>query len=173
MAKKFNLKSVDNNVNTNNSVNSLVLKAKIMSYMSSGLDINSAAKLVGISNQKLSILRLDPDLEEFIQNEEIKYELSNLENIKTAGDMGAWQASSWLLERRFPERYGKKDIVKHEYEFKLHAFQKTILLVINKLPNPVRQVFLQELRSLNLDEQVNNFQEEFINSLPVVSGKKD
>lgn len=35
---------------------------------------------------------------------------ANLANIKTAAEL-QWQASAWLLERRFPEEYGRRDRV--------------------------------------------------------------
>ena len=35
----------------------------------------------------------------------------NLFNIQNASNNGTWQASAWLLERKYPDKYGKKDTV--------------------------------------------------------------
>ena len=164
MVKKFKLNSDKKDNPLKN--NSLYMKTKLIEGLVTGLDIDSAAKLSGISNNELNFLRADPEFEELIQSQEIKFEFENLVNIKTAGDMGAWQAASWLLERRFPDKYGKKDVIKHEYEFKLQAFQNIVVRVINKLPSDIKQMFLQELRTFDLNSQVDN-----LDNLPVVSKK--
>ncbi len=37
-----------------------------------------------------------------------------LSRINTAARTGTWQAAAWILERRFPEEWGRKDKVQHE-----------------------------------------------------------
>ena len=35
----------------------------------------------------------------------------NLFNIQNASNNGTWQASAWLLERKYPDKYGRKETV--------------------------------------------------------------
>ena len=42
-----------------------------------------------------------------LKKAEARFKAYHCKNIKRAGDEGAWQASAWLLERKFPEEYGK------------------------------------------------------------------
>jgi hypothetical protein len=46
-----------------------------------------------------------------IQKAEAMGEISNVSNIKKAGDEGDWRASAWLLEKKYPEKFGKKNKV--------------------------------------------------------------
>lgn len=161
MAIRYNLQAVENSNGvekngTKQFLNSskFFLKARLAMYMRQGLDIKDAAKLCNVSEYQLGLLRTDPEFEDFIEYCAISCECSHLENIKGAGDTGQWQASAWLLERKFPDKYGKKDTIKHEYEVKLLSFQKIILGVINELEPNVRQLIMQKLRSLNIDEEV-------------------
>ena len=58
--------------------------------------------------------RLDPEDEPFaILYRNVMNELSLLEQryfevVKNAAGDGAWQAAAWILERRFPERWGRR-----------------------------------------------------------------
>jgi transposase len=38
-------------------------------------------------------------------------ETSHVSRIEAAAEAGTWQASAWLLERRFPERWAKRDVL--------------------------------------------------------------
>ena len=38
----------------------------------------------------------------------------HLTRINQASRAGAWQASAWFLERKYPDRWGRKDKVQHE-----------------------------------------------------------
>lgn len=39
---------------------------------------------------------------------------AQLTRINRAAGLGTWQAAAWILERRFPEEWGRKDKVQHE-----------------------------------------------------------
>ncbi len=58
--------------------------------------------------------RLDPEDEPFAilyrnVNETLaQIELTNYEIVKQAAGAGIWQAAAWVLERRFPERWGRR-----------------------------------------------------------------
>ena len=131
-------------------------KARLCMYMEKGLDINDAAKLCDISPYLLSILRKDLDFEEMIERCQIKCEMSHVDNITDAGNAGLWQASTWYLERRLPHKYGKKDLIKHEYEFKLNSLLSVIFKAINELDPHIRHAVMQKLREVDIDTEVVN-----------------
>jgi hypothetical protein len=127
--------------------------------MERGLTIDDAAKLIGITKYKLDVLRSDPEFDEFVDACSIKCEADNLGNIKEAGDMGQWQASGWLLERLYPEKYGKKDTVRHEYELKLNSFIQLVFRAINELDSHIRSSVYGKLRDLDVQNEVINMQQ--------------
>lgn len=167
MATRFNLKK-NGNGNGNscqldtaakNKCATFLTKAKLAMYMKQGLDIKDAAKLCNVSEYQLGILRSDVEFEQLIEYCSADCEKTHINNISEAGKMGAWQASAWMLERKFPEKYAKKDTVKHQYEFKFQSFQKVILGVINGLEPHIRQLVMQKLRSANIEAELMDIQE--------------
>lgn len=163
MATKFSLKknagstsqsTCDLDTATKNKCQSFLTKAKLALYMKQGLDVKEAAKLCNVSEYQLGILRSDPEFEQLIDYCSADCEQTHIKNISDAGKMGAWQASAWMLERKFPEKYAKKDTVKHQYEIKFQSFQKIILNVINELPADIKQLIMQKLRNVNVESEV-------------------
>lgn len=148
--------SLDNK--SKNKAKTFLIKAKLAMYMKRGLDIKDAAKLCNVSDYQLGLLRSDPDFEQLIEYCCADCEHEHLNNIGAAGELGQWQASAWILERKFPDKYGKKDTVRHEYELKMMSFQKVILGVINDLDPSVRQLVMQKLRGLNVESEVHDIQ---------------
>lgn len=147
-------------------IKSFLVKAKLAIYMEQGIEIEDAAKLCGLSPMQLGTLRSDPEFEEFVDFHSVKCEQIHLNNIKEAGELGQWQASAWMLERKFPDKYGKKDTVRHEYEVKLHSFKKLMLDVINTLEPNIRQMIMQRLRTINIEQEAHQIA---VNNSPVNS----
>lgn len=48
----------------------------------------------------------------------IKFKLYHLQKIRIAGDSGTWQASAWLMERKFKEEFGRFEKVEHSGKIK-------------------------------------------------------
>lgn len=137
----------------------IFIKSKLENYMRNGLDIEEAAKLCDISPYMLSVYRTDPEFEDFVQKTRADFEHSNLENVKAAGDGGYWNASTWLLERKFPEKYAKKDSLKNEYDTKLWTLFKLIFQAINALDPFVRMSFIQKLNEVDVDGEIIHLQQ--------------
>jgi len=157
MSKRLNLKAKPNKITK--TINDTLIKSKLSFYMERGLTITDAAKLMGITAYKLNVLRSDPEFDEFVDSCTVKCEADNLGNIKDAGDMGQWQASSWLLERLYPEKYGKKDTIRHEYELKLNSFIQLVFRAINELDSHIRSSVYGKLRDLDIQSEVINMQQ--------------
>ena len=163
MAKKLNLQTKDNDNGNGHKNQELQLdyltKEKLCVYMQKGLDIDDAAKLCGISPYMLSVYRSDPEFEEYVQECKVRCEESNLDNIKDAGDGGMWNASAWILERKFPEKYAKKDTVRHEYDVKLSSLLKLIIDAVNTLEPFIRQSVMQKIMELDVDGEIIHMQQ--------------
>jgi hypothetical protein len=127
-------------------------KTKMARYLTKGLKLNEACILANVSKIELAEMRSDVDFEDFVQRSQVLLEVEQLENISEAGSMGTWQASAWILERLYPEKYGKKDTIEHKYEIKLVTFQNVVLSVINECAPQLKQKIMQKLKSVNIDD---------------------
>lgn len=158
MTKRLDLEIKDTG-NGNKNQPDIFIKSKLALYMQKGLDIEGAAKMCGVSGYMLSVYRSDPDFEDFVQECLVKCEESNLDNIKDAGDNGIWNASAWILERKFPEKYAKKDTIRHEYDIKLSTWIQLIFKAVNALEPLLRQAFIKKLQDLDVDGEIIQMQQ--------------
>jgi len=126
-------------------------KLKLSRYMLKGLSVNEACILAKVSQVNLGIFRSDPEFEEFIQHCELEYEMDHLENIRDAAECGAWQASAWTLERKYPDKYGKQNTVKVEYQVKLQNFQQAVLEIINEVSPDLKLKIMKRLRGIDMN----------------------
>jgi hypothetical protein len=86
-------------------------KGRINAILLVGCGRETAAKYVGCSIAQLREEMLgDPGFAEEICRAEASAELMHMKNVqKAVGDEKNWRASVWWLERRAPERYGRRD----------------------------------------------------------------
>jgi len=57
----------------------------------------------------LQTMRRDPEFAEQMRKAETRQEIAMLSRIEAASKVSAtWKAASWLLERRYPDRYGAR-----------------------------------------------------------------
>jgi len=90
--------------------------------ISVGAYIEDACIFAGISSRQFRRWRelaeqgIEPYAErwEEINKSESQSIVRNLFNIQNASNNGTWQASAWLLERKYPEKYGRKETVNLE-----------------------------------------------------------
>jgi hypothetical protein len=81
---------------------------QIVEAISSGMNQRQAAKLVGISEETLSVWKkTHPILLNKLERSSEEYVKRNLQSIAKAGQR-SWQATAWLLERTRPELYSPK-----------------------------------------------------------------
>lgn len=128
-----------------------VLKSKIAYYLTKGLDLNETCKLLDISNVTLNSLRRDFEFDDFILKCLAQSEVNHLDVIENAGKAGYWQASAWYLERKFPNKYGKRDVLRHEYDIKVTTFQNVVLNVLEEIDPKLKHLVLSKLRSYKFD----------------------
>lgn len=156
MAKKhiLRLKSAVDTQQLSSGAQSELSKAQLLEAIMAGMDLKDAAKINGISEFKLGLIRSDPNFEELLQACQANVEMDHLKNISTAGKLGQWQASAWFLERKYPDKYGKKDTIRHEYEVKLGTFMRVVLDIVNQSAPELKKIILQSLRMINVEEVV-------------------
>jgi transposase len=91
--------------------------AEIVGYLEEGALMETVAALAGLSKQTLyNWLRRgrreeSPELAAFslaCRGAMARSELNDLRIIKVAAMTGQWQAAAWRLERKFPDRYGRR-----------------------------------------------------------------
>jgi len=90
--------------------------------ISVGAYIEDACVFAGISSRQFRRWRelaeqgIQPYAErwEEINKSESQSIVRNLFNIQNASNNGTWQASAWLLERKYPEKYGRNETVNGE-----------------------------------------------------------
>lgn len=96
---------------------------KVVDGITAGLPYDTACALAGITYQTfLNWMRAGEEAEsgkffeffEEVKKAEAIAESVHIKNIKDAGKNGVWQADAWLLERRYPQKWGKKEQIKQE-----------------------------------------------------------
>ena len=93
--------------------------SRLSQAISVGAYIEDACVFAGISSREYRRWRelaeqgVEPYAERWveIQKSEAQAIVRNLFNIQNAANSGTWQASAWILERKYPEKYARKDFV--------------------------------------------------------------
>jgi len=101
----------------------------LIQTLRAGVSIEVASQCIGVARSTMygwiqrgekARLRLEEGLEindreeeylellEKVERAQAEREIQAVTTIKRAGARGSWRASAWLLERSFPERYGRK-----------------------------------------------------------------
>ena len=82
----------------------------IVTILSVGGSRQTAAKHVGCSVRTINeVAREDAAFARKLRQADSQHELTQLQNLHTAAEKH-WQASVWLLERKYPEHYGRRDL---------------------------------------------------------------
>lgn len=106
--------------------NDPVIWDRLIEALRVGSYIEDACRYAGISSRQFRTWRglaLDGVEPYATKWEEVKTAesvsiISNLANIKKASQDGSWQASAWLLERKYPDKFARRDKVEVSTENK-------------------------------------------------------
>ena len=97
MAKRANSSGLDE-----------IQKSAIRAIVTVGASLGTAAKYVGCSLDDIRrVARRDPELGKSLRQAEPGQEIQHLTLIKDAAKK-YWKASAWLLEHKYPDRYGSR-----------------------------------------------------------------
>jgi len=124
------------------------LKDKILR----GLTDEQACELVGVNYGTYSqwLLRY-PLFKEFIRRCKAQVEFDALEYIKDAMSGGTWSAAAWFLERKYPQRYGKRDVLKQQIYHVHMEFVRVVVDVINEQDPEIKATILGKLKAKKID----------------------
>lgn len=117
------------------------VKKTILSAVAQGNYVTTACQLAGISKSTYYHWkgRAEENSEEHkeffeqIAKAEAYAEADRLKHIKTAAENGQWQASAWYLERKYSDRWGRKDRVDQRIEVNGEVIQRNELALEAKL----------------------------------------
>ena len=112
--------------------------------LSVGAYIEDACIFAGISSRQFRSWRelAEQGVEPYagrwveIQRSESQAVIRNLFNIHNAGNSGSWQASAWILERKYPAKYGRREQISlsdnsKDFDVELYWSDGTIFLENN------------------------------------------
>lgn len=124
----------------------------LQTYIERGLSLEDACELAGVTYSAFKNWRRQyPEFDKFITRCMIRVEDDALTYIKEAMQGGTWQASAWMLERKYPSKYGKRDMLKQEIFYNHQKFVKIVLEVINEASPELRATLVNKLRSEDVD----------------------
>lgn len=85
-------------------------RRKILAILSAGASRQAAAAYAGWHHSRIGrIANRDPGFLRQLRRAERSAELLQLQNIRLAAEKTQyWRAAAWMLERLYPERYGKR-----------------------------------------------------------------
>ena len=114
--------------------------SRLSQAISVGAYIEDACVFAGISSRQYRRWRelaeqgVEPYASRWveIQKSEAQAVVRNLFNIQNAANNGTWQASAWILERKYPEKYARKDFVQinesNDFDVELYWSDGTIFI---------------------------------------------
>lgn len=124
------------------------LKDKILR----GLTDEQACNLCGVNYGTFTqwLVRYEP-FKEFIRRVKAQVEYDALEHIQEAMGGGTWSAAAWFLERKWPHRYGKRDVLKQQIYHVHMEFVRIVLDIVNNEDPALKTRILNELKQRKID----------------------
>ena len=102
----------------------------ILDSIGSGLTQRDSAVLAGISEDTLSLWKRDnSEFSEQIRQKQIENKLRHINIINKASEKD-WKASSWWLERKYPDEFSPNSKVKLETNVQLDELTKNIKKIL-------------------------------------------
>jgi len=144
-------------IDRRNPVNERTLLTKavaedLKTYILRGLDEERACELAGVDFRTYHQWTLRyPLFKEFIRRVKAQVEFDTLEHIKDAAEGGIWSAAAWFLERKYPQRYGRRDVLKQEIFHVHRKFISVVLGVINQESPELKTKIIQNLKKEKID----------------------
>jgi transposase len=124
----------------------------LKTYILRGLDEEQACNLASIGHSTYAkwLIRY-PQFKEFIRRVKAQVEFETLEHIQNAAGGGVWSAAAWFLERKYPQKYGRRDVLKQQIFHVHQQFIKIVLQTINDVDPAMRTKIVNDLKAKKID----------------------
>jgi hypothetical protein len=117
-----------------------------------GLTEEQACEMAGVNYGTYAQWLLKyPLFKEFIRRIKAQVEHDALAYIQEAMAGGTWSAAAWFLERKWPQRYGKRDVLKQQIYHVHLEFVRVVLDIVNDQDPAIRAKILGELKRRKID----------------------
>lgn len=91
----------------------------ILEALAAGNHVETACRMAGISKSAFyAWVHADPDFENAVNEAIARSEAELLRRIR---DDASWQSKAWILERRWPERWGRRDRLESDAKIRIVA----------------------------------------------------
>lgn len=87
----------------------------LIDLLESGLPVTLAAAAAGIGRTTFYNWMNDAKFAEQVEAAQARAVAPLLDRIRTAATNGQWQAAAWILERRWPGEFGRRDRLQTEH----------------------------------------------------------
>lgn len=105
----------------------------VLNYVRSGLFIKQACLAAGVAESTFrDWRRADPSLAVALKKAEAEFERVHVQNITMHGAKD-WKASAWLMERKFPERYAKREAPEVKVRQTVEVSQPVAAITVGEL----------------------------------------
>jgi transposase len=89
-------------------------RQRLIELLEAGLPVTMATAASGIGRTSFYKWMADPKFAEQVEAAQARAVAPLLDRIRTAADNGQWQAAAWILERRWPGEFGRRDRLQTE-----------------------------------------------------------
>ena len=90
-------------------------KEALFELLADGLPVTLATAAAGIGRTTFYKWLDDPAFADRVEAAQARAVAPLLERIRSAADAGQWQAAAWILERRWPGEFGRRDRLQTEH----------------------------------------------------------
>lgn len=105
----------------------------VLNYVRSGLFIQQACLAAGVSMRTFQEWRQkDPRLSASLKKAEAEFERVHIQNITTHAAKD-WKASAWMLERKYPQRYAKREAPEVKVRQSVEVSQPVAAITVDEL----------------------------------------
>lgn len=105
----------------------------VLNYVRSGLFIQQACLAAGVSMRTFQEWRQkDPRLSASLKKAEAEFERTHIQNITTHAAKD-WKASAWMLERKYPQRYAKREAPEVKVRQSVEVSQPVAAITVGEL----------------------------------------
>jgi hypothetical protein len=123
----------------------------ILNALMLGLSRSTAAAIAHVSNEMLQReVELDPDFHAQVLYAEANNEQTLVAMVYNSAKAGTWQAAAWMLERKYPKKWGKID--RHLVQSRSENTNRTTVITDANVSHLTKEDLMSLVRELDGDD---------------------